>query len=464
MKSTDGAAAIVNAVATAQTSARSVMVETLARIEVNTGRTGAFTDVLKERAPATADGVDADLKAGKKLPLAGVPFAVANAFDLKGIATRAGSKIGREGLAATADAALVTRLEAAGAICVGAANMDEFGLGHTGENPHDGAVHNPHELAAIAGGAPAGLAAAIAGGMVPVGLGLDSDGGLRIAASLSGVFAIKPTYGRLSRVGVFPVAPSLDGAGVMARSVEDLTLAYDAAQGVDVADPAMVKRPLEPVSGRLERGSAGLRIAIADGDFAGAGDVRQMMDEIGKRLEVMRRVTIPHAQAALAAAHLMVMAEAASLHAERLRTRPADFDPAVFDRLAAGSLLPAQWIERAQRFRRMFHEQMLALFSTIDVILAPATPMRAPRLGQKSARVGTIEVPVRQSLNSYTAAFSLSGLPVATVPIAMEGQRLPLGVQAIAAPWREDFALRIARELEKTGLAKAPVARGFAEE
>jgi len=226
----------------------------------------------------------------------------------------------------------------------------------------------------------------------------------------------------------------------------------------------MIKRPLEPVSGRLERGSAGLRIAVADGDFAGAGEARQMMDEIGKRLEVSRRVMIPYAQAALAAAHLIGMAEAASLHAERLRSRAADFDPEVRDRLAAGSLLPAQWIERAQRFRRMFHEQMLALFSTIDVILAPATPMRAPRLGQKSARVGTVEVPVRQSLNSYTAAFSLAGLPVAAVPIAIDGQRLPLGVQAIAAPWREDFALRIARELEKSGLAKAPVARGFAEE
>src|SRR6185312_2654261 len=163
-----------------------------------------------------------------------------------------------------------------------------------------------------------------------------------------------------------------------------------------------------------------------------AGEARQMMDEMGKRLEVSRRVMIAYAQAGLAAAHLIGMAEAASLHAER--------------------------------FRRMSHEQMLALFRTIDVILAPATPMRAPRLGQKSARVGTVEVPVRQSLNSYTAAFSLAGLPVAAVPIAIDGQRLPLGVQAIAAPWREDFALRIARELEKSGLAKAPVARGFAEE
>ena len=464
MKSTDGAAAIVKAVTTAQTGARSVIIEALARIEANTGRTKAFTDVLKDRALANADGIDPALKAGKKLSLAGVPFAVANAFDLKGIATRAGSKIGRDGLPAALDAALIGRLEAAGAICAGAASIDEFGLGHTGETAHDGAVHNPHDLTAIAGGAPAGVAAAIAGGMVPLGLALDSDGGLRIAASLSGLFAIKPTYGRLSRVGVFPTAPSLDHTGVLARSVEDLALAYDAAQGVDAADPAMIKRPLEPVSGRLERGSAGLRIAVADGDFAGAGEARQMMDEIGKRLEVSRRVMIPYAQAALAAAHLIGMAEAASLHAERLRSRAADFDPEVRDRLAAGSLLPAQWIERAQRFRRMFHEQMLALFSTIDVILAPATPMRAPRLGQKSARVGTVEVPVRQSLNSYTAAFSLAGLPVAAVPIAIDGQRLPLGVQAIAAPWREDFALRIARELEKSGLAKAPVARGFAEE
>jgi aspartyl-tRNA(Asn)/glutamyl-tRNA(Gln) amidotransferase subunit A len=245
--------------------------------------------------------------------------------------------------------------------------------------------------------------------------------------------------------------------------VEDLALAYDVLQGFDAADPAMVKRPLEAVSGRLERGAAGLRIAIADGYFAGQGEVRELMDVVGVRLEVSRRIDIPDVQAARAAAFLITMGEGAALHGERLRNRPQDFDPEVRDRLLAGALLPAGWIERAQKFRRAFEERMEAIFAGIDVILAPATPIRAPRLGQKSAVIGGVEMPIRANLGIFTQPFSFVGLPVAAVPIALEG-KLPMGLQVVAAPWREDFVLRIARQLEKSGLARAPVARGFAEE
>jgi aspartyl-tRNA(Asn)/glutamyl-tRNA(Gln) amidotransferase subunit A len=464
MNSTAGVADIAKAVSTAQITAKAVVVAALARIEANNGRVGAFTDVTAARAMEQAEKVDAMLRDGKKLPLAGVPFAAKNLFDLKGVVTRAGSKINRDDPPATADAVLVQKLEAAGAVCVGALNMDEYAYGFTGENAHDGPAHNPHALDHMTGGSSAGPAAAVAAGMVPLSLGSDTNGSIRVPASLCGLFGLKPTFGRLSRTGTFPFVSGLDHVGPLARSVEDVAQGYDALQGFDNDDPALVRRPLEAVAGRLERGSAGLRIAVADGYFAGEGEVREMMDKVAKSLQATRRITIPEAQSARAAAYLITMSEGAALHAKRLRTRAHDFDPEVRDRLLAGALLPTGWIERAHKFRRWFQEQMLELLGSVDAIIAPSTPMRAPKLGQKTAVFGGVEMPVRPNLGIFTQPFSFVGLPVAAVPIAMEGQALPLGIQVIAAPWREDFALRVARQLEKNGLAKAPVARGFADE
>jgi aspartyl-tRNA(Asn)/glutamyl-tRNA(Gln) amidotransferase subunit A len=463
MKSTSGVAEIARAVTSMESTAHGVVMAALGRVEANNERLGAFTDVLAERAIERATLVDAEIQQGKRYPLAGVPFAVKNLFDVKGLPTRAGSKINRELPPATADAQLVQRLEAAGAICVGALNMGEYAYDFTGENISDGPSRNPHDLAHMTGGSSGGPASAVAAGLVPLSLGSDTNGSIRVPASFCGLFGLKPTYGRLSRQGTFPFVPSFDVVGPFARSVEDLAMSYDAMQGFDEGDPALVKRPNEPVAGRLERGSAGLRIAVADGYFGGDADVREVMDAVAKALNVTRRVTVPDAQEARSAAFLITMAEGAALHLERLRARPLDFDPAVSERLMAGAMLPAAWIEKAQKFRRVYQEALLALFGEIDVILAPATPMRAPRIGQKTAVFGGVELPLRPHLGVFTQPISFIGLPVATAPIWLDGQRLPLGVQAIAAPWREDFALRVARQLEKTGTARAPVAKGFAD-
>jgi len=463
MKSTAGVAEIARAVSTTATSARAVVMAALGRIEANNGRVNAFTDMLAARALAKADAVDEAIRATKTLPLAGVPFAAKNLYDLEGLVTRAGSALNRDNPAATADAALVEKLEAAGAICVGATNMDEFAYGFTGENAHDGPSRNPHDMTLMTGGSSAGSAAAVAAGMVPLALGSDTNGSIRVPASFCGLFGLKPTYGRLSRRGMFPFVASLDHPGTFARSVEDLALSYDALQGFDMADPAMVKRPLEAISGRLERGGAGLRVALAD-DLNGEPEVREMVDLARKTLGVEKRIKLPDVQAARAAAFLITMAEGAALHATRLRTRADDFDPAVRDRLLAGALLPAGWIERAQKFRRSFQTRMLDLFGEVDVILAPSAPMRAPKIGQVTASFGGVDMPLRPNLGLFTQPFSFIGLPVAAVPIAVPGRRLPLGLQVIAAPWREDVALRVARQLERAGVAKAPVAPGFADE
>jgi len=454
------AATIAAAIAEGRTTARQVVAAALDRIGRLDGRVGAFTDVLSARALARADAQDAALRNGSPPgPLAGVPFAVKNLIDIDGLPTRAGSKINRERPPAERDGALVRRLEAAGAILVGALNMGEYAYDFTGENIHDGDAHNPHALDHMTGGSSGGSGAALAAGMVPLTLGSDTNGSIRVPAAFCGCFGLKPTYGRLSRAGSFPFVGSLDHLGPMARSVTDLALAYDAMQGPDPDDPVATLRPAEPVLPGLDAGLDGLRVAVAGGYFARGGDpeafaaVARAAEALGAR----RTVELPEAHRARAAAYLITAAEGATLHLDRLRTRPQDFDPAVRDRLIAGAMIPAPHVERAQRFRRWYRARVLALFETVDVILAPATPCRAPRGGQTHFVLDGVTLPVRANIGVFTQPISFIGLPVVAAPIRLDAG-LPLGVQVIAAPWREDLALRVAHHLERMGVSASPVA------
>ncbi|MDF2980671.1 MAG: glutamyl-tRNA(Gln) amidotransferase [Devosia sp.] len=464
MKATADAVEIAEAVKGGQVTARAVTEAALKRIERHNPMLGAFTDVTAARALEQAELVDSKIRnAMDPGPLAGVPFAVKNLYDIKGITTRAGSKINRDNPPAERDATLVTRLEAAGAVLLGGLNMDEYAYGFTGENAHDGPSRNPHALDRMTGGSSAGPAAAVAGGLVPLSLGSDTNGSIRVPASFCGLFGLKPTYGRLSRAHSFPFVSSLDHLGPFARSTRDLALAYDTMQGFDEADPAQTKRVNEPTSARLKHPIPGLRIAVAGDYFLGAPEVQAQVQKVAKALEATKTVTLPDAQAARAAAFIITMAEGATLHLERLRERPDDFDPEVRDRLLAGAMLPGVWVERAQKLRRVFRDRVLKLFDGVDAILTPATPMKAPLLGQKTAMFGGVELPVRPNLGIFTQPISFIGLPVVTVPVWQYGEDLPLGVQVIAAPWREDVCLRIAHQLETAGVCKAPVAQGFAD-
>jgi len=454
------AASIAAAVASRRSSARDVITRTLERIARTDGRVNAFTDVLGARALARAEALDAALNEGAAAgPLAGVPFAVKNLVDVAGLATRAGAKINRAHPRAQRDGALVRRLEAAGAILVGALNMGEYAYDFTGENIHDGDAHNPHALDHMTGGSSSGSGAALAAGMVPLTLGSDTNGSIRVPAAFCGCFGLKPTYGRLSRAGSFPFVGSLDHLGPMARGVADLALAYDAMQGPDPDDPVATTRAPEPVLPDLDIGIAGLRIAVAGGYFARGGDPDAFaaVTRVAQALGADRRVELPEAHRARAAAYLITAAEGATLHLDRLRTRPGDFDPAVRDRLIAGAMIPAPFVERAQRFRRWYRNAVLDLFGGVDVILAPATPCRAPKGGQTHFTLDGVSLPVRANIGVFTQPISFIGLPVVAAPVRLD-DGLPLGVQVIAAPWREDLALRVARHLERTGVCTAPIA------
>jgi 1-carboxybiuret hydrolase len=428
---------IARAVAGSETSATAVVEAALARITQHDPILNSFTAVLAGRARKHAQAIDIAHAKGRSLgPLAGVPFAVKNLFDVSGLTTLAGSKINRSLAPSTRDSPLIERLEAAGAVLVGALNT--------------------HDVKRMTGCSSGGSGAAVAGGLVPVALGSDTNGSIRVPASLCGIFGLKPTYGRLPRNRTFPFVASFDHLGPFARTTQDLALVYDAMQGHDPDDPACAERAIEPTVSRLDDGIDGLRIAVADGYFRKGAfpEARVALDRVAAALHVNRDIALPEARCARAAAYVISATEGASLHLNRLQTKAHDFDPAVRDRLIAGALIPATLVNKAQKFRRWYRERVLEVFLGLDVILAPATPCTAPLIGQQTFVLDGVELPVRANLGIYTQPISFIGLPVVAVPVALDP--LPIAIQIIAAPWREDVALRVAYALEKMGVIGAP--------
>ena len=456
LSKTATATEIAAAVMTGKTTAAAVVDATLRRIAAAEPAINAFTDIVADRVKKRAAEIDAGLHRG---PLLGVPFAVKNLFDIAGLPTRAGSKINLDGPAAARDGALVRKLEAAGAILVGGLNMGEYAYDFTGENAHYGPSRNPRDTTRMSGGSSGGSGAAVAAGEVPVALGSDTNGSIRVPSSLCGLFGLKPTYGRLSRAGSFPFVDAFDHLGPIARSTADLALSFDAMQGWDPDDPVCTDRPADPTLLRLSEGINGLRIAIAGDYFARGGEPEafEAVATVAKALGATKTVVLPQAAAARAAAYVITAIEGAELHMPRLRTRPQDFDPDTRERFMAGALLPGSWYVKAQRFRRHYRANVVKIFDEADIVLAPATPCTAPKLGQTMMKLGGVELPVRANLGLFTQPISFIGLPVVVAPLQRPGA-MPIGVQIIAKPYNEQAALRVAAFLEKQGVAAAPPA------
>jgi len=454
------ALSIAAAVRAGKTRARDVVAGALERIAQRDATLNAFTGVLRERALSDADAIDRRLASGQDPgPLAGVPFAAKNLFDVAGLTTLAGSKINADKPVASRDATAVARLRAAGAVLVGTLNMDEYAYGFSTENTHYGPTRNPRDPSRIAGGSSGGSAAAVAGGLVPVTLGTDTNGSIRVPAALCGVFGLKPTFARVSRAGVVPLAWSFDHVGPFARDVADLAAAFDAIAGPDARDPACATRPATRCADVLERGIDGLRIAVLGGHFArlAADEALAAVAGVASALRVRREVTLPEAHRARAAAQVITACEAGSYHLDNLRSRAADFDPMTRDRLLAAALLPAAAYLGAQRFRAWFRARVAEVFGQADVLLAPTTPWTAPAIGAPwTTRVDGIEVPTRGHLGVSTQPLSFIGLPVISVPVVAPGT-LPVGVQLVAAPFQEAALFRVAARLEAEGVVRAPV-------
>ena len=454
---------IATAVSGGLVTAEAVTAAALDRIAASNGRINAVTDIPADRALAAARKVDADRSSGKPLgPLAGVPFAVKNLFDIKGLTTRAGSRINRDLPEATEDAVLIKRLEAAGAVLVGALNMGEYAYDFTGENAHDGPCRNPHDPSRMAGGSSSGSGAAVGEGMVPLALGSDTNGSIRVPASFCGVFGLKPTYGRLSRFGSFPFCDSLDHLGPFAHSARDLALAYDVMQGPGAGDPASAERPIEPSLPTLDDGIKDLRLALLGGYFAtdGMPEAAAAVQAVTKALDITKQVEAEGVEAGRAAAFIITNVESAALHMASLQSRVDEFDPDTRDRFLAGALLPGTWYVRAQQVRKWYRDRFNRLFKKFDILIAPATPFPAPEIGQRIVKIRGKEMLTRPNIGMFTQPISAIGLPVCSVPVRTGG--LPIGVQIIGPPWREDLCLRVAAALEKTDAlgARGPVKAG----
>lgn len=429
--------------------ARNVVEDTLARIEALNPELNAFTEVFADRARARAAAIDAAIDAGRDPgPLAGVPFAAKNLFDVVGVVTRAGAKVTATDPPAARDADLIAALERAGAILVGATNMDEFAYGFVTENAHDGPTRNPHDTGRIAGGSSGGSAAAVAADLVPLALASDTNGSIRVPAALCGIFGIRPTYGTLSRGGAFPFVESLDTVGPLARTAADLTAAYGA---------------LSPRSEPSATTPSQLRCARLGGYFAEAllPEARAAVDMVCDALDANASIELPHARQAREAAFLITAAEGGALHLARLRRRADEYDPATRDRLVAGALMPAAWYVRALRFRTFFEAKIAEAFASYDVLVAAATPYAATRIGQRTIFIDGVETEIRPNLGVFTQPITLAGVPAVAVPVIAPGA-LPAGVQLIGRAGSERSLLALAEELEARGVVGAGKVPAFA--
>jgi aspartyl-tRNA(Asn)/glutamyl-tRNA(Gln) amidotransferase subunit A len=437
----DGAGAIATLVAATRAdgaAAQRHAQQALAQIERGNPRLCAVTRPLPARAEADAARVQAALAGGGEGgALAGVPFVVKGLFDVAGLPTTAGAALRAAVPPATHDAAVVRRLADAGAVLVGTANMDEFAYGFATVNAHYGTTANPHDLQRLAGGSSGGSAAAVAARWVPFALGSDTNGSIRVPAALCGIYGLRPSHGSLEMDGVFPFVEAFDVVGPFATSVADLRTVYAAMRGHSLApvDTAALRvarlggwfqRNLDP---ELEAGLAALHAAL------GGHALREL----------------PQAERARAAAFVMTAAEGGYRHRQALATHGARFDPATRDRLLAGLQLPAVAIADAQRFGAWFAGAMQRLWDEVDVLLAPATPCAAPRIDQETIQIDGVAVSARANLGIFTQPLGLARCPVLAAPLYRPG-RLPLGVQLIAAPGREDRLFALAAQLERDGL------------
>jgi aspartyl-tRNA(Asn)/glutamyl-tRNA(Gln) amidotransferase subunit A len=446
-------------------SARELVQAALSRIERTDGTLRAFLTVTAESAMARALQSDAARVSGREGgPLAGIPIAVKDLFYTRGVRTTGGSKIFANFVPET-NAAVVDRLEAAGAILLGKLNMHELAYGITSANPHYGAVRNPWNVKHIPGGSSGGSGAAVAAGMAYAAMGSDTGGSIRIPASFCGVVGLKPTYGRVSRFGCMPLSWSLDHVGPLTRSVRDAAIVLNAIAGHDPRDPASSRHPVvdfEPEEGCSIRG---LRIGFPENFFFERLDdsvesaVRGAIARASSLGAIVKPVTAPDPEAMNAVARTVLLAEASAVM-EPYMDRREEFGADVLSLLDQGRVLPATSYIQAQRLRRVFGARFRDLWGEVDCLLTPATAITAPPVDAKTVRLGRAAEDVRLASTRLVRAINLLGLPALSMPCGIGSSGLPVGLQIVGPAFQEAVILRVGAALEDAGVGIPPCPAG----
>ncbi|SIQ37287.1 aspartyl/glutamyl-tRNA(Asn/Gln) amidotransferase subunit A [Rhizobium sp. RU35A] len=423
----------------------------LERAEASQPRLNAFLSIDHEHALDRARAADRALAAGHVPgPLHGVPLAHKDMFDVEGRITGCGSRI-RAGHVARDTSTVMARLEAAGSLSIGRLNMSEFAMGPTGHNHHHGRAINPIDPARVTGGSSSGSGAAVGGGVVLAALGSDTGGSIRLPAACCGTVGIKPTQGRVSRHGAMPLSFSQDCIGPLAANVEDAWLMLSLISGPDGIDPTCMAAPL----GSLSEDLSSLRIGLATGAFTQSlsadvgGAMQQVANLLDKAVKEVRDVALGALEAVTELANAVAMTEAAAVHFDGMRERPEDYGPQVRMRISQGLAVPGPVYVRALQIRAVMLARFLdEVFGVCDVLMLPAMPFVAPLDREVDVGAGQRMNEVVSAMTSLTRPFSYLGLPVVTLPVAVGREGMPVAIQLVARPWREDLAASVARHLE----------------
>ena len=376
------------------------------------------------------------------MPLHGIPIAVKDLYNTKGIRTTSGSKFFAENVPAD-DAFVVQKIKKAGGQIIGKTNTHEIALGVTNNNPHFGACRNPWDITRTSGGSSGGSAVAVSTGMAMAAIGTDTGGSIRIPAALCGVVGLKPTYGRVSLRGILPLSWNLDHAGPITRKVEDAALMLQVMGGYDEQDPTCVKTLPGDYSSHLMDSMVERKVALAVGSFIEEATDAEVLEAVRKAAKVLEEqgvivteVNVDFLKEAAYANSLMTQADGAAFHRERMKEHPDWFGADVRQRLETGAAFTSSEYALARRTQVEARRRCELLFEQFDVLMLPTTPITAPILEGENA------VERARQLTRFTAPFNLTGLPALTVPCGFTQEELPIGLQIVSRPWNESGVLR----------------------
>ncbi len=465
-------AQLANDLAAGTVSSEEITTDYLQRIGAQDAALNSIITVTAELALQQAKAADAQRAAGKAEALTGIPLLHKDIFCSRGIRTSCGSRM-LDNFVPPYDATVIQKLTGAGAVMLGKTNMDEFAMGSSNESSFYGVSRNPWDLERVPGGSSGGSAAAVAAGFAPAATGTDTGGSIRQPAALCGITGLKPTYGRVSRLGMVAFASSLDQGGPLAQTAEDCALLLSAMAGFDPADSTSSERPVDDYCAGLEQDISGLRIGIPAEYFSDGLDqgiektIQAALREVNNRGAQIIDISLPHTHLAVPAYYVIAPAEASTnlsrfdgvryghrcedpvdLHDLYTRTREEGFGTEVKRRILVGTYaLSAGYYDayyrKAQQIRRLIQQDFVQAFNEVDVIMGPTTPHPAWKLGAKG------DDPVAMYLEDiYTLSVNLAGLPAMSIPAGFSAG-LPVGLQIIGNYFREGQLLNIAHQYQQ---------------